>query len=114
VALKLPHVEAGVQDHVTPRFWLSFVTVAAICAVALVASEVGGAYCCPVPGNATVIVGGGVVVELLLPPHPTNASMSDAARIERVKLERVKIERVKLETVEIETAERRNVIARLR
>jgi hypothetical protein len=31
--------------------------MAAICAVPLVAIEVGGAYCCPLAGNATVIVG---------------------------------------------------------
>jgi hypothetical protein len=56
VALKLPQADAGVHDHVTPRFWLSFVTIAAICAVALTASEVGGTYC-PLVGNVTVITG---------------------------------------------------------
>jgi hypothetical protein len=42
-ALKVPHADVGVHDHVTPLLLLSLVTVAVMLPVALVARYVGAA-----------------------------------------------------------------------
>jgi hypothetical protein len=77
--VKVPHVAAGVQLQSTPPFAESFVTVAAIVAVAFTAREVGGAVL-----SEMASAGGGVTLELL--PHPTPTSRASKITTANVQL----------------------------
>lgn len=68
VGLKVPHCDAGVQDHVTPSLLESFVTVAATLAVPWMRSEAGGGVLrvTEITGAAVIVICDEVVMALFV------------------------------------------------
>jgi hypothetical protein len=75
VGLNDPHELAGVQLQLTPAFDESLLTTAVIDAVLSTCNDCGGAV-----EKATESVGGGVVPEPELPPHPMIAEIVTVRR----------------------------------